>query len=192
MGVINLGAIVEKLKAKLSGDFVTKTDYATASTGGVVKVGTTGGLQVSSGTLKGKTLADATAYAAAGNDVVMTKGDMAFVGGGGSTLETVIEGDYTEAAQYGNSYLRTSTGKDLTQYKLLFVNMGGSSNGSTSCVVWAVSSMKDGMGYYLNENGGTSQIQYTLAKSSGSEIYDSIYVSHGSNLGKWGPVYGIK
>lgn len=191
MGVINLGAIVEKLKAKLSSDFVTKTDYATASTGGVVKVGTTGGLQVSSGTLKGKTLADATAYAAAGNDVVMTKGDMAFVGGGAS-LELVIDGNYTETAEAGVTHLRTATGKDLTQYKLLFVNMGGSANGSTSCVVWAVSSIKDGMGYYLNENGGTSQIQYTLAKSSGSEIYDSIYVSYGGNLGNWGPVYGIK
>lgn len=191
MGVINLGALVEKLKAKLSGDFVKKTDYATASTGGVVKVGTTGGLQVSSGTLKGKTLADATAYEAAGNDVVMTKGDMAFVGGG-ATLELVIDGNYTEDATVGSSNLRTATGKDLTQYKLLFVNMSGSENGSTSCVVWDVASGKNGMGYYLSAIGGTAQVQYTLAKSSGSEIFDSLYVSYGTNLGKWGPVYGIK
>ena len=94
MGVINLGALVEKLKKKLAGSgFVTKTDYATASTGGVVKVGTTGGLQVSSGTLKGKTLADATAYAAAGDDVVMTKGDMEYVGGGGGGAVQVYSGD---------------------------------------------------------------------------------------------------
>ena len=39
MGVINLGAIVEKLKAKMTGTFITTTDYATTSKAGIVKVG---------------------------------------------------------------------------------------------------------------------------------------------------------
>lgn len=39
MGVINLGALVEKLKKKLSGTFITTTDYATTSKAGIVKVG---------------------------------------------------------------------------------------------------------------------------------------------------------
>lgn len=48
MGVINLGILVEKIKRKLIGSgFVTGTDYATASTGGVVKVSGTYGAYVS-------------------------------------------------------------------------------------------------------------------------------------------------
>ena len=39
MGVINLGALVEKLKKKLSGTFIKTTDYATTSKAGIVKVG---------------------------------------------------------------------------------------------------------------------------------------------------------
>lgn len=39
MGVINLSILVEKLRKKLSGDFVKKTDYATKTKFGVVKIG---------------------------------------------------------------------------------------------------------------------------------------------------------
>lgn len=46
MGVINLGLLVDKIKRKLeSSGFIKNTDYASASTAGVVKVGT--GLAIS-------------------------------------------------------------------------------------------------------------------------------------------------
>lgn len=98
--------------------FLTATDYATASKGGVVKVGTTGGLQVSSGTLKGKTLTDATAYEAAAADTVLTKGDVPYFGGGG-------EGVTVESLYTGSPFALDTTGQVLTgklsDYELIVV-----------------------------------------------------------------------
>lgn len=39
MGVINLGTLVDKIRKKLAGDYISKTDVATASAAGIVKVG---------------------------------------------------------------------------------------------------------------------------------------------------------
>lgn len=165
MGVINLSILVEKLRKKLSGDFVKKTDYATKTKFGVVKIGD--GISVNGGKIS-----------------VESSGGM----------ELLIPGDYTESGVTGSQYLRTATGKDLSQYKILLITMSGSTNGSCSTVTCDFSSdpTKACMGYYLNDNGAASQIQYNLAKSSGSEVYDSIYISYGTTIGKWGNIYGIK
>lgn len=120
MGVINLGILVSKIKGKLiESGFVRNTDYATASKGGVVKVGTTGGLQVSSGTLKGKTLADAAAYASANDDTVMTKGDMSYVSTGGIFSVTEIysnPGSSSAAAEF-----TFPSGKTLSDYSFILI-----------------------------------------------------------------------
>lgn len=166
MGVINLSILVEKLRKKLSGDFVKKTDYATKTKAGLVKIG------------DGITLG--------------SNGKISVESSGG--IELLIPGNYTENGETGSQYLRTATGKDLSQYKILLITMSGSSNGSCSTVIcdFSADPTKACMGYYLNNNGATSQIQYNLAKSSGSEVYDSIYISYGTTLGKWGNIYGIK
>lgn len=49
MGVINLGALVEKLRKKLSGDFISKTDYPSGDNAGVIKVDSTYATEVTSG-----------------------------------------------------------------------------------------------------------------------------------------------
>jgi hypothetical protein len=165
MGVINLGNLVSKLKNSLSGTFVKKTDKASKTKFGLVKIGN--GIDVASGVIS-----------------VSASGGM----------ELLIPGDYTESGVTGSQYLRTATGKDLTQYKILLITMSGSTNGSCSTVTcdFSADPTKACMGYYLNDNGATAQIQYNLAKSSGSEVYDSIYISYGTTIGKWGNIYGIK
>ena len=62
-------------------NYVTKTDYATSSTGGVVKINTTNGLKISSGELNGNEKSY-TNYSSAPNSLVIAKG----------TLENVITG----------------------------------------------------------------------------------------------------
>lgn len=88
MGVINLSILVEKIKRKLiESGFVTKTDYATADTGGVMKYSTALGSVVgSSGVLQGypRTLES---YTATSNNLIIAKG----------TLEAV-KADYTARA----------------------------------------------------------------------------------------------
>lgn len=163
MGVINLGALVEKLKKKLSGaGFVTSTDYATASKGGVVKVGTTGGLQVSSGTLKGKTLADAAAYAAAGDDVVMTKGDMAYAGGGGGSASVDVLWNGTPAdAQSASTELTLE--HDVTDYNIILVTTVG----NDSTLKNQMTSVLDGSSIIVG-TGDDSQIIIHGCSGSGS------------------------
>lgn len=91
MGVINLGALVEKLRKKLSGSgFVTNTDYATSSTGGVIKTNSTYATDISSGSLKAKEIT-ASNYASANNAAFISKKTLdnlitaGTLGGGGLT-----------------------------------------------------------------------------------------------------------
>lgn len=73
MGVINLGWLIKKLKNK---GFLTSTDYASATAGGVIKIASSYGTNVTSaGTLQGteRTLAQ---YNSASGVLIMSKGTL--------------------------------------------------------------------------------------------------------------------
>lgn len=99
MGVINLGALVEKLKKKLAASgFITSTDYASDSAAGVIKTDATYATEVTSGgKLKGKTIA-AASYSEANAGAFISKGTLdalnaaGVIGGGGMVWTKLFEG----------------------------------------------------------------------------------------------------
>ena len=98
MGVINLGALVEKLKKKLAGSgFITKTNYASGTTGGVIKTDSTYATDITTGgKLKSTTIA-AASYSEANSAAFISKGTLdalitAGIIGGGMTWTKLFEG----------------------------------------------------------------------------------------------------
>lgn len=73
MGVINLGAIVEKLKKAMSGSFVTKTTYPSGTDAGVIKVDSTYATAVTTGGKLKATEITAEAYAEANDAAFVSK-----------------------------------------------------------------------------------------------------------------------
>lgn len=194
MGLVNLSILVERIKKKLSGDFVTKTDYASSSAGGVIKTDSTYATDITSGgKLKAKEIS-ALDYASANDGAFISKGtlDNVLASQGGSSVELLLDSDYSETVQVGAQYLRTITGKDLTQYKFLIAGMTGSGDSVLCAPLLMVNTARQMGGWYLTNNGNNSFVQLQLAKSSGSEIYDSVACTYNNNPGKWGPIYGIK
>lgn len=99
MGVINLGALVEKLKKKLAASgFITSTDYASASTGGVIKTDTTYATDITTGgKLKAKEIA-AESFSEANDAAFISKKTIdnlktaGYFGGGSSGTWTLLLG----------------------------------------------------------------------------------------------------
>lgn len=195
MGLVNLSILVERIKKKLSGDFVSKTDYASSSSGGVIKIDSTYATDITSGgKLKAKEIS-ADDYASANDGAFISKATLDNVlasQGGGSSVELLLDSDYSDTVQVGAQYLRTITGKDLTQYKFLIAGMTGSTDSVLCAPLLMVNTARQMGGWYLTNNGNNSFVQIQLAKSSGSEIYDSLACTYNNNPGKWGPIYGIK
>ena len=121
MGVINLGLLVEKIKRKLEGSgFVKNTDYATSTTGGVIKTSSTYGTAVTSGALKGATKT-ATQYESASDDMFVSKGTLdnliaAGAIGGGMTWTKIYEG--AGAASSSHDF---ASGVDALGHKLAII-----------------------------------------------------------------------
>ena len=99
MGVINIGALVEKLKKKLAGaGFITKTDYASSSAGGVIKTDSTYATDITSGGKLKSTTISAASYADANSAAFISKGTLdalitaGTIGGGGMTWTKLFEG----------------------------------------------------------------------------------------------------
>ena len=77
MGVINLGILIKKVANKLSkSGFIKATDYASASTGGTVKVGNSRGSSITgTGVLQAETYT-ATQYATINDKTFISKGTL--------------------------------------------------------------------------------------------------------------------
>lgn len=118
MGVINLGAIVERLKKAMSGTFVKNTDYATSSKGGVIKTSTTYCTDITSqGLLKGKAIT-AEAYESANDSAFVCKGTLdAVLAGSGGGVTMTLAYDSSEAA-YGNN---NNLSAKISGHKFLFI-----------------------------------------------------------------------
>jgi len=196
MGVINLGILVKKIMGKISGaGYIKDTDYASSSKGGTIKVDSTYATDITSGgKLKAKEIT-AEAYAEANDAAFISKATLDNVlasQGGGSSVELLLDSDYSDTIQVGSQYLRTIEGKDLTQYKFLITGMTGSGDQVLCAPMLMVTTARQMGGWCLTNNGNNGFVQVQLAKSSGSEIYDSVACTYNNNPGKWGPIYGIK
>lgn len=121
MGVINIGALVEKLKKKLAGDFVEKTDYPSGDNAGVIKIDSTYATEVTSGgKLKAKELTAAN-YETANAGAFVSKGSLdnliaAGAVGGGMTWTKIFDD-----AAAGGSTKAFDEGVNLFGHKLVFI-----------------------------------------------------------------------
>lgn len=121
MGVINLGNLVSKLKNSLSGIFVKKTDKATASAFGIVKIGDN--ISVSSGKISvplGTT--EKPGVLQVGSGLSVTDGVVSAVSGGGITTYEIFH----EAGT--GSWIDVTLTSDFSEFK--FANMSYESSGT--------------------------------------------------------------
>lgn len=131
MGVINLGVLVEKLKKKMSGSFVTKTDYASSSAGGVIKTDSTYATDITdAGKLKSKTITAAN-YDSANAAAFISKGTLdaliaaGMLGGGGMTWTKIYDGTTTQGGT-----MPFVEGTDAFDHKLMIIEMLSGTDGA--------------------------------------------------------------
>ena len=115
-------------------NYVTKTDYATSSTGGVVKINTTNGLNISSGELTGNAKSYVN-YSSAPNSLVIAKGTLENVITGkglvsSSSLSTVAtSGSYTDLSNKPTIPTKTSDLTNDSEFKSVGI---GDNHGSAT------------------------------------------------------------
>lgn len=111
MGVINLSILVEKIKRKLIGSgFVTNTDYATSTDAGVMKIGASYGVAVTSSGHLSASVRTSEQYTSAQTSLLMGKGTIenvkeditarALVGIAAAQIATPTTGTYTVKLTY--------------------------------------------------------------------------------------------
>lgn len=184
MGVINLGALVEKLKSKLSGSFVSNTDYASSSTGGVIKTDSTYATDITeAGKLKSKAITAAN-YDSANSAAFISKGtlDNLIAAGafGGFTMEEVY------ADLEASNTARTMNIANFSTYKFFIVVCGYGNNVNAS-VLPPVPMMTTSDNYLINVKIGADMgkinMTHTTATTLETEATSAQLVYH---------VYGIK
>lgn len=123
MGVINLGNLVSKLKNSLSGIFVKKTEKATKSAFGIVKIGdnvsvSSGKISVPLGTNENPGVLQV------GSGLSVADGVVSAVGSGGMTMDALID---SEISSIGNDYYTVTLNANYGTYK--FIALGFISSG---------------------------------------------------------------
>lgn len=191
MGVINLGALVEKLKKKMSGSFVTKTDYASSSAGGVIKIDSTYATDITdAGKLKSKAIT-AAGYADANSGAFISKGTLdnliaaGALGGGGVTVDLLC----AETAEDNQGKTLTPTSPISGYKEIVIVIKHGDGNTCSNFLVDALV-VNDTTAKNAAPVMGTSnsviplKFKYT---TDGKIITDGI-----SNIWHTATLYGIK
>ena len=132
MGVINLGSLVEKLKKKLSGTFITTTDYATTSKAGIVKVGSNLTMNGTSHKLDVPIAAsDTLGVVKVGSGLSIADGVLsASSSGSGITADKILTGPYG----YANTKRSFTfpSGKTISDYKFLIIRFAQLNDGTSS------------------------------------------------------------
>ena len=134
MGVINLGAIVDKLKAKMTGTFVKTTDYPSGNNAGVIKVDSTYATEVtSSGKLKAKEIS-ASDYSEANDAAFISKATLDNVLAAqpapvsGITYDKIITGPVSTSSN--KTSFSFPTGKSLADYAFLVFHTANDTSGN--------------------------------------------------------------
>lgn len=192
MGVINLGALVEKLKKKLANSgFIKNTDYASGTTGGVIKTDSTYATDITdAGKLKSKTITAAN-YAGANASAFISKGTLDALieagtfGGGGVTVDLLC----AETAEDNQGKTLTPTSPISGYKEIVIVIKHGDGNTCSNFLVNALV-VNDTTAKNAAPVMGTSnsviplKFKYT---TDGKIITDGI-----SNIWHTATLYGIK
>lgn len=122
MGLVNLSILVERIKKKLeSSGFIKNTDYASSSTGGVIKVDSTYATEITSGgKLKAKEIS-ASDYESANDSAFISKGTLdnvlASQGGGRFSKTSIWTGD----ADFGTQGTHVTLSTDYDTFDALYL-----------------------------------------------------------------------
>ena len=192
MGVINLGALVEKLRKKLSGDgFITSTDYASSSSGGVIKTDTAYATDITSGgKLKAKEIT-AEAYSEANDAAFISKATLDNVLNtisGGGTIEKFYSKPSSSPVAFGDIDFGSSV--DLTEYDVVICNFDSGSNHYVNTLTFCPKSV--GVGgkfanvFFGNGNAAVGGVLELATAHSFSEVTGN------ANIGTYSDCYGIK
>lgn len=193
MGVINLGLLVDKIKRKLEkSGFVKNTDYASAGTGGVIKVSsalatgvtTGGGLQALTKT--------AVQYESAGDSMFIGKGTLdnliaaGTLGGGLTQLYTAPE----EPVTITNNLEFTLTDNAENYKAIVIVMMAGDFPVTIIGVPVALENTYF-VGIYF-DNGMSGKINYAIYTINENKFKRSFLIGESSNtVCKLLAVYGM-
>ena len=193
MGVINLGALVEKLKNKMASSFVTKTSYPSGSDAGVIKVDSTYATAVTTGGKLKAAEITAEAYSEANDAAFISKATLDNVlaaqpaPAAGVSLTSIFSGSYSR----GEQSFTYPSGKSLSDYSvMILVGKVGTDDFSCRVIPTAVFSSADyavgiKLGLFSNDEGTERKLKLQLNKdgsgilsgvSSGSTNLTNVYV----------------
>lgn len=189
MGVINLGVLVEKLRKKLSGDFISKTDYPSGDNAGVIKVDSTYATTVTTGGKLKASEITAEAYSEANDGAFISK----------ATLDNVLASQPAQGMTFDlllEKTTSTSSGTELTleknytDYKILFIELGDTNNNNTShgsLIVPALSQNTLGTNMYYGATGNGIRVV-----KSGDDIVPNKLAIYSSSAIAQIRIYGVK
>lgn len=163
MGVINLDILVEKIKKKLAGTFITTDDYATASTAGIVQIGDN--IDVSeSGVIS-----------------------VTFPAGGGITEDLL----YTGTAALSSNYLEVTLAHAWDDYKMLVFYVGTTNGNSVSCGMFMTSCISTGSLQDNNIQTVNTNVKFRCVTENSEVVKTKLSVACSSSANVW-KIIGLK
>ena len=187
MGVINLGAIVEKLRKKLSADFISKTDYPSGSDAGVIKVDSTYATAVTTGGKLKATEITAEAYSEANDAAFISKATLdnvlAAQPSGGVTLEKIYDKIPTYPATAAED--ASVSGKTFAGYTAYIVGMEGASSNITdfgSTIPYEV----------VHDGKAVVTVDSTAITFELNGTFDKMWITTAAQLTKKLRIWGVK
>ena len=163
MGVVNLSILIEKLKKALSGEYVKKTDKASTSAFGVVKVGNN--ISVSSGKISVPVASDSSAgVVKVGSGLAMEDGVLSVTASGGMTMDELFSGNVVQGGDTPYTFAHP-----YTDYKFLsLVSVSGVN--TTAGGFMAVANLSTGQ-YNSNGTGNGAVTTIRLDSSDATKFF---------------------
>lgn len=186
MGVVNLSILIEKLKKALSGEYVKKTDKASTSAFGVVKVGNN--ISVSSGKISVPVASDSSAgVVKVGSGLAIEDGTLSVTASGGMSATLLKEG----SASLSDNYTEVTLEDDYDKYTMLVVCVGNNGKNSTGNAYFFVPWLSLGALQDNNSNASAWTVSIRAVVVDSEVVKNKLNVKTNTTAQAWS-IYGIK
>lgn len=186
MGVVNLSILIERIKKSLSGEYVKKSEKASTTAFGIMKVGSN--LTASSGKVSVPVASDTTAgVVKVGSGLSIADGVLSASASGGMSATLLKEG----SGSLSDNYTEVTLDDDYDKYYMLIVCVGNNGKNSTGNAYFFVPWLSLGALQDNTSNASAWTVSLRAVVVNSEVVKNKINVKTNTTAQVWS-IYGIK